>query len=61
MEVAELHAGEPQTQPKLRTEGDKRPLVAVVAAAMAASVGFVLSRILFRPAAIRLSPAVDNL
>ena len=29
---------EPQTQPKLRTEGDKRPLVAVVAAAMAASV-----------------------
>ena len=27
--MAELHAGEPQTQPKLRTEGDKRPLVAV--------------------------------
>ena len=28
MEVAELPAGEPQTQPKLRTEGDKRPLQA---------------------------------
>ena len=38
MEVAELPAGEPQTKRKLRTEGDKRPLVAVVAAAMAASV-----------------------